>query len=71
MTQKQKIQLFGDQKIRTAWDGEKEEWFFSIVDVCGVLTEQTTTRGASTYWAVLKKDCWKKERMNCLQSVSG
>ena len=55
MTQKHKIQLFEDQKIRTVWDDEKEEWYFSIVDVCGVLTEQETSRGASTYWAVLKK----------------
>ena len=54
MTQKHKIQLFEDQKIRTVWDDELEEWFFSIVDVCGVLTEQKTSRGASTYWAVLK-----------------
>ena len=41
--------------IRTAWDEEKEEWYFSIVDVVAVLTEQKTQRGASTYWAVLKK----------------
>lgn len=34
------IQLFEDQKIRTAWDAEKEEWYFSIVDVVAVLTEQ-------------------------------
>ena len=55
MTQKHKIQLFEDKKIRTVWDEALEEWFFSIVDVCGVLTEQHTVRGASTYWAVLKK----------------
>ena len=54
MGQKYKIQLFEDQKIRTVWDDELEEWYFSIVDVCGVLTEQKTSRGASTYWAVLK-----------------
>ena len=41
--------------IRTAWDEEKEEWCFSIVDVVAVLTEQKTQRGASTYWVVLKK----------------
>ena len=41
--------------IRTAWDEEKEEWHFSIVDVVAVLTEQKTQRGASTYWVVLKK----------------
>ncbi len=50
-----KIQLFEDQKIRTAWDAEKEEWYFSVVDVIGVLTEQSTQRGASNYWAKLKE----------------
>lgn len=50
-----KIQLFEDQKIRTAWDEEKEEWYFSVVDVVGVLTEQTSQRGASNYWAKLKE----------------
>ena len=49
------IQLFEDQPIRMAWDAEKEEWYFSIVDVVGVLTEQTTPRGASNYWAKLKE----------------
>ena len=34
-----KIQLFEDKHIRTAWDEEKEEWYFSIVDVVAVLTE--------------------------------
>ena len=50
-----KIQLFEDQPIRTAWEEEAEEWYFSVVDVIGVLTEQPDTRHASTYWAVLKK----------------
>lgn len=50
-----KIQLFEDQKIRTAWDEEKEEWYFSVVDVVGVLTEQTSQRGASNYWAKRKE----------------
>ncbi len=49
------IQLFEDKQIRTAWDEENEEWYFSVVDVVGVLTEQETQRNASTYWAVLKK----------------
>lgn len=47
--------MFEDQAIRTAWDEEQEEWYFSIVDVVAVLTEQKTPRSASTYWAVLKK----------------
>ena len=53
--QNAQIQLFENQKIRTAWDAEQEEWFFSVVDVVGALTDQPTPRGASTYWAVLKK----------------
>ena len=54
MENKNAIQLFEDQPIRAAWDEEKEEWFFSIVDVVGVLTDQPDTRHASTYWAVMK-----------------
>jgi len=50
-----KIQLFEDKKIRTAWNEENEEWYFSVVDVVGVLTEQSTQRGASNYWAKLKE----------------
>ena len=50
-----KIQLFEDKKIRTAWDEEKEEWYFSVVDVVGVLTDQPTYQGARNYWKVLKK----------------
>ena len=55
MSEQDKIQLFEDQPIRTAWDEEQEEWYFSVVDVIGALTDQTTSRGASTYWAVVKK----------------
>ena len=55
MSNIENLQLFEDQTIRTAWNEEEEEWYFSIVDVVGVLTEQTTQRSASTYWSVLKK----------------
>ena len=55
MSQNDKIQLFEDKRIRTAWDEEKEEWYFSVVDVVAVLTDQPDARHASTYWAVLKK----------------
>ena len=55
MAQNDKIQLFEDKRIRTAWDEEKEEWYFSVVDVIAVLTDQPDARHASTYWAVLKK----------------
>lgn len=51
----QNLQLFENQPIRTAWDENAEEWYFSIVDVVGVLTDQPTPRGASNYWAKLKQ----------------
>ena len=49
-----KIQLFENQRIRTAWDEEKEEWYFSVVDVVAVLTDQPDQRHAAKYWSVLK-----------------
>ena len=49
------LQLFENKEIRTAWDEEKEEWYFSVVDVVAVLTNQNTQRGASNYWAKLKQ----------------
>ena len=52
MAQNDKIQLFKDKRIRTAWDEEKEEWYFSIVDVVAVLTDSPNPQ---TYWRVLKK----------------
>lgn len=55
MTENDKLQTFEDQMIRTAWDETKEEWYFSIVDVVKALTEQSTPRGASNYWAKLKE----------------
>ncbi len=55
MGQNDKIQLFEDKRIRTAWDEEKGEWFFSVVDAIAVLTDQPNQRGASNYWAKLKE----------------
>ena len=47
-----KIKLFEDQPIRTAWDEEHEKWYFSVVDVVGVLTE---SNDAAAYWRKLKQ----------------
>lgn len=55
MDENNKIQLFEDKRIRTAWDEEEQEWYFSVVDAVAILTDQATPRNASTYWAVLKK----------------
>ena len=49
-----KLQLFEDQPIRTAWDEENEEWYFSIVDVIRVLTDQPDTRHAAKYWSAVQ-----------------
>ena len=54
MSSTESLQLFEDQPIRTAWDAEAEEWFFSIVDVVGILTDQPDARHAAKYWSVLK-----------------
>ena len=50
-----RVVLYEDQRIRTAWDEAEEEWYFSVVDVIGILTEQRTARDASNYWAKLKQ----------------
>ena len=55
MPENEKIELYEDQPIRTAWNETEEEWYFSIVDVVGILTEQQDQRGASNYWAKLKQ----------------
>jgi hypothetical protein len=54
-SQKNKINVFEGVQVRKAWDEEKEKWWFSIVDVVWLLTDQTTPRGASNYWAKLKE----------------
>ena len=52
MTQKHQIQLFEEKRVRTVWDDQEEKWYFSIVDVCGVLTE---SKDATVYWRKLKQ----------------
>ena len=52
MDGKDRVQLFEDQPIRTAWDEENEEWFFSVVDVIRVLTDSADGR---KYWNKLKQ----------------
>ena len=47
----EKVQIFQDKKVRTHWDTEREEWYFSVVDVVGVLTDSPDPRN---YWKVLK-----------------
>lgn len=51
MTKENAIKLFQDQRVRVLWDEEKEKWFFSIVDIIGILTESVNP---NNYWKVLK-----------------
>ncbi len=51
MTQKQAIQLFEERKVRTIWDDEQEKWYFSVIDVVGILSGSDNPRN---YWKVLK-----------------
>lgn len=55
MGQNDKIQLFEDKRIRTAWDEEQEEWFFSVIDVVGVLTDAPNYNTGRKYWNKLKQ----------------
>ena len=52
MTKKQAIQLFEERKVRTVWDDQEEKWYFSIVDVCDVLTD---SKDPTAYWRKLKQ----------------
>ena len=51
-TKHESLQLFEDQPVRTAWDEEKEEWYFAIVDIVGILSE---SKDPSAYWRKLKQ----------------
>ena len=53
MGQDNELKLFEDKKIRAKWDNEEEKWYFSVVDVVAVLTENDYQK-ARTYWRVLK-----------------
>ena len=53
--EKNSIQLFENQKIRVVWDAEREEWYFSIVDVVGVLTDSPDYNTGRKYWNKLKQ----------------
>ena len=54
MSQQEAIKLFETQKVRTYWDNEKEEWYFSVVDVCNILSE-SSSKDPGAYWRKLKQ----------------
>ena len=54
METKTEIKLFEERQVRSVWNEKEEQWYFSIVDVCGILTDQPDTEHARNYWKVLK-----------------
>jgi len=54
------IKLFEDKKVRSHYDKDNEIWYFSIVDIVGILTDQPTTDRARNYWKVLKNRLLKE-----------
>ena len=66
MSKETAIKLFEQQQVRTHWDEENEKWYFSIVDVVGVLTESVNP---NNYWKVLKSRL-KKREASWLQTVT-
>ena len=60
MTKETAIKLFEEKQIRTYWDAGKEKWYFSIVDVISILSDQATYQGARNYWKVLKSRLLKE-----------
>lgn len=69
MTKRQAIQIFNEQKVRTVWDDATEEWYFSVVDVCNVLTD-STAKDTSAYWRKLKQRL-KKEGSQIVTNCHG
>ena len=55
MTKREALQLFEQKKVRTIWDDKEEKWYFSIVDVCAVLTDSKDSLTARKYWNKLKQ----------------
>ena len=70
MTKKEALQLFEQKKVRSVWDDQEEKWYFSIVDVCDVLTDSKDALTARKYWNKLKqrlKDEGNETVTNCHQ----
>lgn len=55
MTKKEALKLFEDRKVRTIWDDQEEKWYFSIVDVVGILADSKDYQTARKYWNKLKQ----------------
>jgi len=60
MTKDSALKLFEEKKVRSLWNEKEEKWYFSIIDLVSILTEQPTYQGARNYWKVLKSRLLKE-----------
>lgn len=60
MTKKEAIKIFEEKKVRTLWDDETEEWYFSVIDVIAVLTDSLII--PRRYWSDLKRKLIKERK---------
>lgn len=60
MKKQDAIKIFENKKVRTIWDDDAEKWYFSIVDIIAILTDQLDYQGARNYWKVLKNRLLKE-----------
>ena len=60
MTKETALQLFEQKQVRSLWNEEEEKWYFSIIDVIGILSNQNDHQGARNYWKVLKSRLLKE-----------
>lgn len=64
-----KIKVFENKQVRTLWNADEEEWYFSVVDIVSVLTDNDY-QAARNYWKVLRKRL-RMKKVNWLQIVTG
>jgi hypothetical protein len=60
MTKETSIKIFEQKQIRSIWNEKEEKWYFSIVDIIAILTNQPNHQGARNYWKVLKSRLLKE-----------
>ena len=70
MKKDKQVVIFEGKKIRRVWNEKQEKWYFSVVDIVGVLTDQANFQLARNYWKVLKNRL-KKKGVKWLQIVTG
>jgi hypothetical protein len=52
---KNKLKIFEEKKVRSVWSEEKQKWFFSVIDIVAILTNQDDYKKAKSYWSTLKE----------------